>query len=259
MGYKTSALTAPYTLDEILDRNVAIDTVVVFDPISLEEKINIVRKQLSVANLKTCHTRQAIYFDNKTGRLHTCLIAVAPVLSFSNTNGDILYKQPVAWIRMDDVWHTALSAKQPSVSWAATLQTNATPLDLSQLKVVKGGLNLRQYLYDEAFSGQYKIEDGHTGFGSRYYLSQMEIKEIYDGSVDTIITFDPGTYEETLEVVRFAISPADLNHCQLVQDWYYLPEKKWLANRLKAIAPVIETSDSDGHFLYYRALYFIGY
>ncbi len=257
LSYKTSALDRPYTIDEILRMVASVDTVITFNPETFEETIVVVKNDLDPDDIKTCRTRQAMYFDKTDGTFHTRLVAIAPLLEISDVNGNPVKKKPLAWVRMEDVFGHKINEKNKAIAWAATIYTRATPLQFSQLKVVKGNLDLRRQLYDTALKGQRPIER-MTSPGKGAALSKKDIQSIYN-SVDTVITFDPQTYVETVQVIKNDYKYSDVNACRLVQDWYYLPEKRMIVNRLRSIVPIVGVKDDKGNFKYWKALYAIEY
>ncbi len=257
LSYETSSLERPYTIDEILKMVSTIDTVITFNPETFEEKIVVVKHELKPQDIKTCRTRQVIYFDKSTESFHSRLIAIAPLLSISDANGNPIKKKPLAWVRMEDVFGHRVNEKNKAIAWAATIYTNATPLEFNQLKVVKGDLDFRRQLYDTALKGKRPIER-MTNAENRTTLSKKDIQSIYN-SIDTVITFDAQTYEETIQVIKNDYDYLDVNACRLVQDWYYLPEKRMIINRLRSIVPIVEVKDNKEKFKYWKALYYIKY
>lgn len=256
--YKTSELITSYSTDETPKILSVIDTIITYDPETSLEQIQLYKHDISPLNIKTCRTKQVIYLNQKTGALSTRLIAVAPLVQKTDHYGNDLYKVPMAWIKMDDNLDEAFDESSPLVTWATSIHTKATPIVLSQLKVIKGNLDLKKYLSEDALNGKFKIES-KMGLGFDLFLTKEQLESIYGVHTDTLITFDPITFDEQIHVIRNEYLPEEINHCRLIQDWYYLLEKRLLINRLKAIAPLIKTLDSEGNFGYLNLMYYITY
>lgn len=258
LTYKTSKLTKPLTINEVKEMVVSIDTVITFYPETFEEQIRVIKNELDPSSISTCRTKQAIYFDKTTGDISTCLIAITPLIDIKDENGHNIARKPLGWVKMESLAQN-LTSNDPAVTWAATINTLATPLDLSSLHVVKGGLDLRKHLKERALDNSHQIESGNDGFNSKNYLSKQQVEEIYSGSIDTVVTFNPSTYEEHIQVINNEFELKDINEVRLVQEWYYLPEKRLLVNRLKAIAPTVKIYDTKKEFLFNKPLYYIRY
>ena len=259
LAYESPSLTIPYGFDEILNRVTTFDSTTTENPSTGEEQLQIEKIEFDPATLKTCLTKQAIYFNKKTNSLGTYLIAIAPLMERTNSEENSIQEKPLGWIRMDDLLNNSYSENLTSVLWAATIETQATPLDFSQLRAVKGSLDFRKFLYENAISGPQQVEDGRSGFGSDQLMTKEEIEKTYTNRIDSVITFDPATYTDNVEIIVSNFRPTQINNCILVQDWFYIPEKKLLANRLKAISPVIPVKDYNDQFRFYQPLYYIRY
>ena len=104
------------------------------------------------------------------------------------------------------------------------------------------------------------------GYGCNKFLSKKELASAYN-SIDTIITFDPSTFTETIEIAKYELDPKDVSNFRLVQEWYYDGKSKKMMNRLKAICPLYYIRNDngvieyvkDGSPGYAKPLYFIRY
>lgn len=247
--FRTSALEKPYSIEEINKKVNSPDTIIGF-PEYYGEELIIIKNDLFES--KTCLTKQAIYYNKNTGVIGTYLIAVAPMISAERRNTN--FKRPFAWVEMDVVLDGNISEESNKVALSLSEGTKATMLELGKLKIVKGELDFNQYLYETAKNGNFKVKDGQIGFGSNKYLTEEDIDSIYMTAFDSIDIFTTTAKNQESDVIQNGIK---LSH--LVQDWYYLPKKGLIANRLKAIAPVIEVTDNTGELKKYKPLYYIGF
>lgn len=78
-------------------------------------------------------------------------------------------------------------------------------------------------------------------------------------TIDTVITFDPETYEEQMQVVRNDINPEDVKRFRLKEVWFFDEETSTLQVRVLGIAPLIDKTDDNGNFLYEKPMFWVYY
>ena len=78
-------------------------------------------------------------------------------------------------------------------------------------------------------------------------------------SIDTVITFDPETYEEQIQVVRNELNPEDVKRFRLKEIWFFDEETSTLQVRVLGIAPLIDVTDDNGNFLYEQPMFWVYY
>ncbi len=78
-------------------------------------------------------------------------------------------------------------------------------------------------------------------------------------TVDTVITFDPETYEENIQVVRNELNPEDVKRFRLKEVWFFDEETSTLQVRILGIAPLIDVKDDNGNFKYEKPLFWAYY
>ncbi|MCB0522134.1 MAG: gliding motility protein GldN [Lewinellaceae bacterium] len=78
-------------------------------------------------------------------------------------------------------------------------------------------------------------------------------------TIDTVITFDPETYEEQLQVVRNDINPEDVKRFRLKEVWFFDEETSTLQVRILGIAPLVDKTDENGNFLYEKPMFWVYY
>lgn len=76
---------------------------------------------------------------------------------------------------------------------------------------------------------------------------------------DTVVTFDPETYEEKIEIVRNDINFADVKRYRVKEVWFFDKETSTLQVRILGIAPMIDVIDNDGNFRYESPLFWVYY
>ncbi len=112
-------------------------------------------------------------------------------------------------------------------------------------------------LMDAATGGEitvYSTEDDK--FSSK--LTPDEVASM-GATIDTVITFDPETYEEQIQVVRNDINPEDVKRFRMKEVWFFDEETSTLQVRILGIAPLIDKNDENGNFLYEKPMFWVYY
>lgn len=79
-------------------------------------------------------------------------------------------------------------------------------------------------------------------------LTQEEMNQI-GSEVDTIITFDPETFQEIIQVVVNELDPKDVKQYRIKEVWFFDEETSQLEVRILGIAPIVDKYDDNGNFL----------
>lgn len=77
--------------------------------------------------------------------------------------------------------------------------------------------------------------------------------------VDTFVSFDPETYEETIEVAYNDLNPEDIKRYRIKEIWFFDEETSTLQVRILGIAPLKEEYDDQGNFLYELPMFWVYY
>jgi len=112
-------------------------------------------------------------------------------------------------------------------------------------------------ILDAAREGNIQLYNGaHDDFSMPMTKQDMET---IGSSVDTIITFDPETFEEITEVVVNEIDPNDVEQYRLKEVWFFDEETSQLEVRILGIAPLIKKYDDNGNFLFVMPMFWAYY
>ncbi len=91
-----------------------------------------------------------------------------------------------------------------------------------------------------------------------YKLEPDEVASM-GATVDTVITFDPETYEENVQVVRNELNPEDVKRFRVKEVWFFDEEISALQVRILGIAPLIDVKDDNGNFRYEKPMFWVYY
>ena len=243
-AYADKALQHPLTPAEARARMYATDTVVVFDPETYEEKIHIISSDLLGAT-PFFITQQLWLYNGKANELETIALSIAPAVESRGQAGEY---QPLAWYKLPPPRKKLFNLKSSAVQFVTY-----TRYDISeeQIEVLKGkGNPLKEILIERFKAGEL------MGYNQkREPLEPASAQDIFIQK-DTIITFDPETYEEKVQVVRLEFGPIDIADFRVQQNWFFAPSHTSLQCSTLAVGPAIPIIDEYGSQLALRPLFF---
>jgi len=76
---------------------------------------------------------------------------------------------------------------------------------------------------------------------------------------DTITTYDPDTYEETIKVVNNDFNPEDIKRFRIKEVWFFDEESSTLQVRIMGIAPLKEDYDKNGNLRFEYPMFWVYY
>lgn len=81
---------------------VRVDTITKIDPNTYETKIEVVRSEIDVNDIKRFRVKEEWYFDKQYSRLYVRILGIAPLKDVKDDMDNFLYEQPLFWIRYPD-------------------------------------------------------------------------------------------------------------------------------------------------------------
>ena len=103
--------------------------------------------------------------------------------------------------------------------------------------------------------GAYRVND-YDKFDSR--LQPDEVASM-GSNIDTVITFDPETYEEQVQVVRNDLNPEDVKQFRVKEVFFFDEETSSMQVRILGIAPLLDVKDDNGNFRFTKPMFWIYY
>jgi gliding motility associated protien GldN len=91
-----------------------------------------------------------------------------------------------------------------------------------------------------------------------YPLEPDEVASM-GATVDTVITFDPETYEEEIQIVRNDLNPEDIKQFRIKEIWFFDEESSTMQSRILGIAPLKDEFDENGNYKYTTPLFWAYY
>lgn len=89
-------------------------------------------------------------------------------------------------------------------------------------------------------------------------LTLDEVRSL-SGTMDTIITFDPETFEEITKVVPKELNWEDIKRFRIKEVWFFDEESARMHVRILGVAPLLEKQDDNGNFLFEYPMFWAYY
>jgi len=224
------------------------DTVVTFDPDTYEEKVQIVHNRIDpVPAFKAWRLRQILAYHRKKATWSATVEAIAPLVQEWNGKGDSISLRPFFWFRPET---GRKDVRSSDIVWAKNVRSRHTGTfvklqDVRPVKVTEGFANPLPHLLDVLRTDMktpfFSTLEGHKP------LTPAERASMLSHS-DTVVTFDPETYEEKMTIVHNDINPDDIKILELYMTWYWDERRSRLSIALDAVAPARDVYDPAGNF-----------
>lgn len=220
--------------------------------------------------------KQLLYYDAKKAQFNLYTSAIAPVrhrhveyrystqepvssyaeVLFRTYQDSVLFDYVPFWLKMPE-YSRKNSQKGPDVddrdvTWAAQLKTlNLIP----EIEILRPRKDVSPPVM-RAFLDRFRDDRVFPAFDPLGQpLSRAERADLLI-DVDTVLTYDPETYEEAWKIVRTEIQAADLYRLRLIEAWCWDERRQRLHIRLQRHAPLVEVFDEDGNYRYDRVLFY---
>ncbi len=247
------ALT-PQERDQILNIK---DTVTVVDPVTGMESNRLVYNCWTSESIQMMRVRQLLFYRDKTDEFELYTLAFAPLMR-RNTGSEF----SAAYVRYLPFWfkmppyhrkESNLSLlDKPNITWARRMRTgtNMPPLDnLHPFKDFKRPV-MQQYVNRLREDPKFQVRGGYE-----WNNMSTEAREQYFTKTDTVVTFDPETYEEKLMIVHNDLTGQELMQLRLVEDWFWDERRRYPIFQLYAFAPMETVRDQDGNPRFNRPIF----
>jgi len=97
--FKDEYFREPLTIDEIDGKLNRIDTTVVWDPDTYEEKVQVVRNEINWEDIKQFRLKEVWYFDKELSTFKSRILGIGPILqSIDPDTGEFKYQEVLFWM-----------------------------------------------------------------------------------------------------------------------------------------------------------------
>jgi hypothetical protein len=258
--YKDKDCTIPFAADNVMEALffIGVDTILTFDPVTFAEQWKVVRHEYQLfPNEETVYElNQQFTFNQKAQQLKGELEGIhVSYLKVDDRGETRPLNERIHIFSIKNIDKNIKKAekelKQNHITWAKQIDYNIT----FQNKA------LRKILLSETHLTTNKIVFAHD---KKTLVSSEILKEItapISYAVDTIITFDPKTFKETVTIKKEKIyyNAENISRFRVAQDIYFDAKTNSFKTRILAIAPIRIVRRDDGSIKYNYPLFWIVY
>ncbi|MGH1437858.1 MAG: gliding motility protein GldN, partial [Lewinella sp.] len=163
--------------EEIASMGASVDTVTTFDPVTYEEKIQVVRNELNPEDIKRYRLKEVWFFDEETSRMQVRILGIAPLLDVKDENGNFKYEQVMFWVYYPEARQVLAREK------VFTAGNDAAPITWEALMEMRF---FSSYIYKESNVHNRRLQD---------YVQGVDLLLEADKIKQTIFNFEHDLWE----------------------------------------------------------------
>jgi gliding motility associated protien GldN len=131
------------------------DTIVVFDPQTGDERVQIVKNEINWENVKRFRVKESWYFDANTSSLKVRILGIAPLIDVVDEDGNFRFEKPLFWVYYPQAREILARHKvvTPGGNFASTLSWE----DWMEMRYFSS------FITKENTVGDLRLEDTYTG------------------------------------------------------------------------------------------------
>jgi FtsZ-interacting cell division protein YlmF len=249
--YADEQLRSRLDADEVRSRLSKLDTVVTFNPENYEERVQIISNDINVEDIIGLRARVVYFYDNQKHSFGTRLLAYAPlvrILKEYNWEGEYA---PLIWVKASTppVKKLQKTLASKDVNWAVEVKPQMKIPRFDEFKTMKRKMDLPDIVYNEI------KKPGKTCYD--YEMKALSLNDIEKSIVrsDTVVTFDPETYEEKMRIVNYD-GTDKIQSLNFIYVWYYDTKRRQLAMQTTFSIPLMSVVDDQGNFRFLRPVFY---
>ena len=175
-------------------------------------------------------------------------LAIAPMIMDYNDDMQFLGMKAMFWTSVDDLIQSP-DINNKDNSWATRVYHNFSVENLTVLKGTQEIAEIFDIMIEDLSNNAEDVYLAHTfDADGRQKMNPAEIRSI-QSSIDTIITFDPSTFREVIQVVNNEFNGTNVKQIRLMQDWVWNHKNKSLSISYLGFKPIINRYTTAGKFI----------
>lgn len=254
--YQDHQLTKAFSMQEAAKIGSSVDTLISYSPETFEEIRSLIINEIDPENIIGFRQYGMVFYDKNQAQFIVKPLSIAPILQEYGDSGQPTVIRTLFWVPIEETNKTNLDSK--NVQWVSRVLHHVGNDSEIAPKKQLNRFGESWDLLIKHLNANYdkrKIYSVFQILGDRP-LAPKEIQTL-GSSVDTVISFDPKTFEEIVNVVISELHPEDIKEMRIVQDWIWDKKKKRLFVRYLGYAPIIRRYDMDGQFLNSGAMFYV--
>lgn len=246
--YKDASLSTLLSANEKQILMGYIDTIITFDPKTEEELIQVVVHSTNPEDILYFRVKHLLYYSKKEMMFKMKALAIAPMIMDYNDDMQFLGMKAMFWTSVDDLIQSP-DINNKDNSWATRVYHNFSVENLTVLKGTQEIAEIFDIMIEDLSNNAEDVYLAHTfDADGRQKMNPAEIRSI-QSSIDTIITFDPSTFREVIQVVNNEFNGTNVKQIRLMQDWVWNHKNKSLSISYLGFKPIINRYTTAGKFI----------
>lgn len=244
--YEDRSFDRALNIASLEEKMMRVDTVKRYNYETYEPYFALDTTRIPIGQISGLRCEQLLSYNKKKKEISSQLVAVAPL--WKRTSGSTPVE--LFWISMPTDLPDDFDVNNTNIVWSVLSNNISSTIksDISDDHLMKG-------TYDSFKEDIFKIAKNKKTYVERRFGTGEPIPdEKLTTVIDTVVTFQPETFEENIQVVKSELDPAKY---RLVQEWYFDKETGKLYVDLVAIAPVNVILNKNGEFVFEYTAYFV--
>ena len=160
----------PLTPEEVASQGASVDTVITFDPETYEEKIQIVRNEVNLEDVKRFRLKEIWFFDEESSTMKVRILGIAPLLEVKDNQGNFIREQPMFWVYYPNI--REILAREKTFNYGNDAAPN-TWEDIMEMRFFSS------YIYKESNVRDERIQDYMSGIDQLLEADKIK-REIFN-------------------------------------------------------------------------------
>ncbi|HHB52641.1 MAG TPA: gliding motility protein GldN [Saprospiraceae bacterium] len=88
----------PFTIEEFIHETSSTDTILITDPITLIQSLEVVRDHINYESVFKFRVKEIWYFDGLSATMKVRILGIAPIVKKTTEDGDASFEYPLFWV-----------------------------------------------------------------------------------------------------------------------------------------------------------------
>jgi hypothetical protein len=234
------------------DRMSSLDTIYQTNEATQQTWTYLVRNERNMEDFHGVRVYQWVYLRKSDRSIGYRAVSWAPLYGQANEGTDRVAYEPVAWFPVFPAEDPDALRRSDDVSYVFVTTSRDQSPKLEEMNPLKGTMNWQSLIFDfvrDPWAKAYSAE------GDFQELSAEDL-QYFSAGIDTIITFDPVTYAENIQIVHRPDLSEGVGYIRFVVRWFFDERLRRLYYEPVGLCPMTRVNDEEGNLRYYRPAFY---
>ena len=251
-AYKDSDLNEKLNESELEKMMIWIDTVIVVDSETYEEKMEVIINEIDLANeVQFAKVKYYLYYNSKFNKWNVYVKSISPSKLVRNEMGEITGYKELFWLPVDNI-DKKIDYLNSNILYAKETRTRVKFENSKKIKALNSYDNCNKNLLDYCKLNSLKVNLCHPG--TTQLMNESEIKNL-GIRIDTVYKLDPVTFKENYKVIKEELDPKMIKQIYINQSWYFDRNKHRLQILNTSFEPYTDFLDIQGNVKFRAPLF----